>query len=91
LSAPISGDYDMIFIDGLHTYQQVYKELDLYSQYLNTSGWIILHDTNNPAHEGVRQAIEQFLKEPRNRWKYDRFDFFHCNGLTVLHKKEVLK
>ena len=37
-------NYDFIFIDGLHTYEQVKRDFDNSLSYLNTGGVIMLHD-----------------------------------------------
>ena len=36
--------FDCIFIDGLHTYSQVKKDIDNSLKFLNTNGIILLHD-----------------------------------------------
>lgn len=38
--------YDIIFIDGLHTYEQSYKDLLNAMNSINENGFIILHDIN---------------------------------------------
>jgi hypothetical protein len=38
--------FDLIFIDGLHTYEQVYKDIINSLNVLNPNGYIICHDTN---------------------------------------------
>lgn len=39
-----SETFDVIFIDGLHTYEQVRKDVQNALQCLNANGWIALHD-----------------------------------------------
>jgi len=41
---PQDNKYDIIFIDGLHTKEQVYKDLRNAYKHLNVGGTIILHD-----------------------------------------------
>ncbi|MBV8471985.1 MAG: class I SAM-dependent methyltransferase [Hyphomicrobiales bacterium] len=36
--------FDVIYIDGLHTYEQVHKDVANAMGCLNTGGWVILHD-----------------------------------------------
>lgn len=86
LKAPIDGMYDIVFIDGLHTKSQVFQELEKYSKRLADGGWIILHDTNNPAHPDVQNVVLDFIVDSDGR--YEVYEFYHCNGLTVLHLKE---
>jgi hypothetical protein len=40
--------YDVIFIDGLHTYEQSYKDVQNAMKYLNDGGFIVMHDCNPP-------------------------------------------
>ena len=37
-------NFDMIFLDGLHTYEQTIKDIDNSLKYLNEKGVIIIHD-----------------------------------------------
>jgi hypothetical protein len=78
----ISDDikYDLIFIDGLHHYDQVIKDIENAMKHLNYNGTIILHDCNPP--------IEQIQKVPRetiawtgNVWK--AFVSFRLNNPQV--------
>ena len=65
---PISSDdfftlypnkfYDLIFIDGLHIYQQVYRDIQNSVNKLNPKGKIVLHDCN-PCNS--RQGSEKFV------------------------------
>ena len=36
--------FDVIYIDGLHTYEQVHKDVANAMRCLNAGGWVILHD-----------------------------------------------
>ena len=38
--------YDMVFIDGDHTYEGVKKDFELYSKLLTENGVIVIHDTD---------------------------------------------
>lgn len=40
------SDVDLIFIDGLHEYSQVYRECITVLQYLKKGGMILIHDCN---------------------------------------------
>ena len=75
--------YDIIFIDGLHTYEQVTKEIEHFIPMLNFNGYIIFHDTNNPAHPGVRDAIKKSVLMSR---AYEMTEWLHCNGLMVFKR-----
>jgi len=87
-----SMQFDLIFIDGLHHYEQVKKDLENALQCLNYGGIIVIHDTN--------PAEERYTAVPRlerGRWNGDvyrvlpdlkNFDFVTCdweaNGVTVV-------
>jgi hypothetical protein len=38
------GDFDVIFIDGLHVYEQAARDLRNSFKLLNDGGWVVLHD-----------------------------------------------
>ena len=61
LKLDIQGGIDILFIDGLHTYKQVKKELEKYERSVEDQGFIIFHDSNNFAHPGVQEAIQEFM------------------------------
>lgn len=73
---------DIIFIDGDHSYEAVKAELEKFHEYAKK--FMILHDITNPAHEGVNRALEEFL-DNNNQW--DFYQWFNCNGLAVLKRK----
>jgi cephalosporin hydroxylase len=83
---------DLLFIDTLHTYEQLKSELILHSP--KVKKYIIMHDTtvyetegecvNGITQRGLWPAIEEFLNENPN-WKIlERFE--NNNGLTILKK-----
>ena len=49
---------------------------------IKDGGFMIFHDTCNPAWPGVKQAVDEFLEYTKDKW--DRYDWFNCNGLLVL-------
>jgi len=53
--------YDVIFIDGLHTEEQSYKDAINSIKHLNTDGFIIMHDCN-PANEYLTRSHDEYLK-----------------------------
>jgi len=59
--------YDVIFIDGLHEYEQVYKDFKNAMEHLNYGGFIILHDVN-PIEESNIMPYQQFLEQCPYRW-----------------------
>jgi len=84
LSLQWDGPLDLLFIDGLHTYDQVDKELSKYAWNVRQGGCIVLHDVYNPAHPGVRDAAMNFYMT--NEDVFTKYEFFHCNGLMVLKR-----
>ena len=53
--------FDVIFVDGLHVYEQVYKDIINSLKFLNKNGYIICHDMNPPTekHQAVPRPMNQ--------------------------------
>jgi hypothetical protein len=51
---PDHETYDLIFIDGLHTAEQVEKDIVNSLRHLSSSGTLFLHDINPPTEESQR-------------------------------------
>lgn len=47
--------YDIIFVDGLHTFEQTYKDIKNSLKVLNTNGTILAHDTLPPSEYHQRE------------------------------------
>ncbi len=79
---------DLLFIDALHTYSHLTKELNLHSE--KSRKWIILHDTiaygvvGLDGGEGIQKAINEFL-EKHTQWKIKEM-YENNNGLTILER-----
>ena len=54
---------DIIYIDGLHTYDQVKKDINNYKSLIKESGFISGHD-HHPVWQGVIDAIHETIGEP---------------------------
>lgn len=86
----ISIEYtDLLFIDTLHTYEQVKTELLLHSY--KVGRYIVFHDTatprNEPGHEndiGILNAVIDFIID-HPEWK-PIVNRKNCNGLLVLER-----
>ena len=88
---------DLLFIDTLHTYTQLKRELELHSGKVRK--FIILHDTTTfgesgePDENGIRElglwpAVEEFLNT-NCQWEIlERFT--NNNGLTILNRKPFI-
>jgi hypothetical protein len=72
------SQFDVVFVDGLHTFQQTFKDVQNSLRYLKAGGWILLHDCNPlseiaavPA-ESYIDAKKRFgLAESRGAWNGD--------------------
>ena len=71
--------HDLLFIDTIHSYEQLSKELKLHSPHITK--YIIMHDTNMPE---MQQAIREFLTGNLD-WKVKEV-FENNNGLCVLQR-----
>jgi hypothetical protein len=58
--------FDMIFIDGDHSYEGVRSDLDNYFPKMKPGGYILGHDIDEPVYPGVTKAVHQFVKENKN-------------------------
>jgi hypothetical protein len=69
---------DVLFIDTIHTYEHVTKELDLWVPKLNHTATILFHDTENPE---VKKAIEEhpLLKNMKKEYLTNN------NGLGIVN------
>lgn len=84
---------DLLFIDTVHTYEQLSQELTKHANKVNR--WIILHDTESCKEfqldscgilvGGLQKAIDEFLE--KNMGWYVKEIFTNNNGLTVLEKR----
>ena len=58
---------DLVYIDGLHTYEQVKKDIKNYKNLLKENGFISGHDYHE-VWEGVVKAIDESLGKPDNKF-----------------------
>jgi len=78
---PIHDSYDLLFVDTLHTFEQVTAELGRFSALV--TNWIILHDT--VAFPPVMDAVRELLNQ-NPEWSVIE-DHQNNNGLTVLERR----
>ena len=83
---------ELLFIDTLHTYDQLKTELTLHGN--KASKYIILHDTVSFAYrgmvtgtKGLIPAIEEFLTY-NHEWRM-KVHYKNCNGLMVLERTKT--
>jgi hypothetical protein len=54
--------YDFVFIDGLHTYDQIKRDMENFSQIIRTGGMIACHDYDHPNFPELTTAINEFAE-----------------------------
>ena len=57
--------YDVVFVDGLHTYKQALMDVDNSLLYLNKNGVIVLHDCS-PPHEAAAYPADSYIQAVSN-------------------------
>lgn len=76
-------EHDLLFIDTLHTYDQLSAELKRHHE--KVKKYIIMHDTNLAGDpDNMRGAVNDFLDQNKE-WQIAEF-FENNNGLTVLSR-----
>ena len=63
-------EHDILFIDSLHTFNQVKRELDIFAP--KTKEAIIFHDTITFATKGADGESGTYLPQPENRADFDQ-------------------
>jgi len=66
VSIPAEKSFDLIFIDGLHEYEQVLRDVKNSLALLNSGGAILLHDCNPPT--AWHQRSYQEYQAKRGHW-----------------------
>jgi hypothetical protein len=66
--------YDLIFIDGLHSYEQVYKDVTSSLKFLTKNGIIILHDCNPPNKRSQKLRLNGTVWQAVVRFRMERED-----------------
>ena len=76
------GKFDLIHIDGLHTYEAVSHDFETWIPKLKENGVILFHDV----HSKLKYGTNKFWKEIKVKYPY-YFEFFHSWGLGILFPK----
>lgn len=90
----INPSCDLLMIDTLHTYKQLYSELCKHS--VNVNKFIIMHDTEAPwgysnerndgsAKNGLKVAVTDFLDSNIDVWRL-KGHYVNQHGLTILER-----
>lgn len=91
------GKFDLIFIDGLHKYDQVKKDINNSLKFLNNAGIILLHDCmpRNYYYQAVPRCQINWngdtwkaLVEIRTDERFDAYCLNADEGIGVIFKKE---
>lgn len=53
--------FDLVFIDGDHSYEAVFNDIIWWLPKVKKGGWIGGHDYNNRKHIGIKQAVNELL------------------------------
>jgi predicted O-methyltransferase YrrM len=87
-SEEIPDDIDFMFVDGDHSIEGIKKDWELYAIKIKPDGFIALHDTSIPAHDGSVSELGSY-KYFNSHIKYDkRFSIVETvDSLNILKKK----
>ena len=89
--------YDLIYIDGLHTYEQTIKDIKNSLKYLNQNGTIVLHDCLPKKiwnqivprmHGHWNGDVWKAIVEARTWKNINTFTIIADHGLGVIQKKD---
>ena len=64
----IKMKYDIVFIDGLHIFEQAYRDIVNSLKWLNENGTIVVHDCN-PKHEITQRRVKVVSAWHGDVWK----------------------
>lgn len=87
--------FDLIFVDTIHTREQVLAELYYWSNHINENGYFIFHDSHwiksggdiigGVEHRRVDEAITEYFSLPENVMK---LNFYQNDYIELTHYKE---
>ena len=52
--------FDIVFIDTIHTREQVLAEMYFWIEHLKEGGYLVFHDTHSIAHSGEDNVIDEY-------------------------------
>lgn len=82
------GRIDLVFIDGDHSEDAVRRDSYHYGlENVVEGGFMINHDTCNPAHPGVLAGLYTHYVHHGKKWV--KYDWLNCNGLAVWRRNAV--
>lgn len=74
--------FDLIHIDGLHTYEAVSHDFSVWLSKLKKNGIVLFHDV----HSELNYGSDRFWKEIQQKYR-ENFEFTHSWGLGILFPK----
>lgn len=98
--------FDVIFIDGLHTSEQCYKDIENAIKHLSKNGFILCHDMNPPTEHIARRldiwdgywwtgdVYKAFIEFRKNYDNYKSYLLEDCDwgiGVITKGKSELIK
>lgn len=90
-----AAKFDMLFIDGDHSYKGVAQDFEQYSTFVKDGGLIVFHDiTNSKRHRDRNVNVAQFWNEIKDDYEHYEFIFpdtvdvdQRWGGIGILIKK----
>ena len=58
-----TGEYDLVFIDAAHEYDDVKSDIEKCRDVLVDGGLMAFHDYREPAHPGVTRAVDELIDD----------------------------
>jgi len=77
---PITGRISLLHIDGNHRYDMVKKDIELWTPFLISEGWLLVDDYRWAFGDGPKKAGDEILD-------FDEFDLFFCFDDTLYLRK----
>jgi len=83
-SFPLGSDFGLVFIDGWHSAQHLFKEIEITYPMLRGKGrgYMVIHDT----YGWVMKPMQEVMKNPNYNFECIRFEDNY--GLTILRKMD---
>lgn len=63
------GIFDLVYIDGCHTYESVKQDITLWLPKIKPTGYISGHDWNVRRHDSVNKAVTETLGQPHQTFR----------------------
>jgi predicted O-methyltransferase YrrM len=59
IRAQLPLQYDVLYVDGDHTYEGAQNDIQSYGQFVRPGGYILVHDVLHPDYPGVQRAFRE--------------------------------